>query len=615
MNLSIVSIYDEQEQEYQRLRIKHRPELIQYLKKTVKHLLSQSLINQVASHINPSLNITNVTPAMELKVGNQKTECLSLKTSIMEVYDREEINGRLLILGQLGAGKSTILYQLAQGLIERAENDQNHPIPILFDLSKWVWVGHPNISLLEYLLDELTLIGFEYDFARSYLENQQIIPLLDGLDELESSKRETCSEHIRYFGDRPLVLCDNLQALKSSAIKKKFSGILTLQSLSNEQITNYLQETKSVKLQTLIERDEDAQTLAHIPLFLNLMVLTEQEISSLQWQQLHSEKHKSDYLVACYLVKMIGDSQMIGNKAYDNWRSGWQVRYREKIANAVPPKKRVPRSYRRYLNHPTKSYNYLSWIASQLEKHQFSLFFVDKIQPKGLKKGSLEKDLFQIIFRLIAGLIGFTVVELAYNYVIYVNYLKGIENFHLQTTPLLYAPMFILVYGMNLISKDENGHGVKIAFWRRIPFWRGFNFNPLSSTRLQIGLNLKTQPNQDIWFLICSNFFLLFIFLILAFTIFWGLENGARFLNLINGDLLRYVRAILAFITVVLFLCREGLQHLSLRIVLTLSGYAPWNYARFLNYCTEQSILQRVGGGYRFIHSIFRKHLVKYKRY
>jgi hypothetical protein len=38
------------------------------------------------------------------------------------------------------------------------------------------------------------------------------------------------------------------------------------------------------------------------------------------------------------------------------------------------------------------------------------------------------------------------------------------------------------------------------------------------------------------------------------------------------------------------------IKHLSLRLVLWQSGTIPWNYARFLNYCTERLLLQRIGG-------------------
>ena len=50
------------------------------------------------------------------------------------------------------------------------------------------------------------------------------------------------------------------------------------------------------------------------------------------------------------------------------------------------------------------------------------------------------------------------------------------------------------------------------------------------------------------------------------------------------------------------------IQHFALRLVLYRSGCIPWNYARFLDYCTERSLLQRVGGRYRFIHKLLQEH-------
>jgi len=35
---------------------------------------------------------------------------------------------------------------------------------------------------------------------------------------------------------------------------------------------------------------------------------------------------------------------------------------------------------------------------------------------------------------------------------------------------------------------------------------------------------------------------------------------------------------------------------------------APWRYVRFLNYATNQLLLQRVGGRYRFLHVLLRDH-------
>jgi eukaryotic-like serine/threonine-protein kinase len=50
------------------------------------------------------------------------------------------------------------------------------------------------------------------------------------------------------------------------------------------------------------------------------------------------------------------------------------------------------------------------------------------------------------------------------------------------------------------------------------------------------------------------------------------------------------------------------LQHYLLRWILWRSRVLPWRYVRFLEEATECILLQRVGGGYRFIHPLFLDH-------
>jgi hypothetical protein len=49
-------------------------------------------------------------------------------------------------------------------------------------------------------------------------------------------------------------------------------------------------------------------------------------------------------------------------------------------------------------------------------------------------------------------------------------------------------------------------------------------------------------------------------------------------------------------------------KHLILRLVLYFSGSIPWNYSHFLNYATDRIFLQKVGGGYIFIHRMLLEH-------
>ena len=50
------------------------------------------------------------------------------------------------------------------------------------------------------------------------------------------------------------------------------------------------------------------------------------------------------------------------------------------------------------------------------------------------------------------------------------------------------------------------------------------------------------------------------------------------------------------------------LQHVALREVLWKNGYAPYNYARFLDYCVRLRLLVRVGGSYKFMHRLLQEH-------
>jgi hypothetical protein len=48
------------------------------------------------------------------------------------------------------------------------------------------------------------------------------------------------------------------------------------------------------------------------------------------------------------------------------------------------------------------------------------------------------------------------------------------------------------------------------------------------------------------------------------------------------------------------------IQHFALRMICSQNDYAPWNYARFLDYATERIFLRKVGGGYIFIHRLLQ---------
>lgn len=72
---------------------------------------------------------------------------LAAPTSIVQAYNQASTG--LLILGDPGVGKSTLLLELAFGLLTRAVQDTTQPVPVLVNLSSWALNKPPLTIWLE----------------------------------------------------------------------------------------------------------------------------------------------------------------------------------------------------------------------------------------------------------------------------------------------------------------------------------------------------------------------------------------------------------------------------------------------------------------------------------
>ncbi len=90
-----------------------------------------------------------------------------------------------------------------------------------------------------------------------------------------------------------------------------------------------------------------------------------------------------------------------------------------------------------------------------------------------------------------------------------------------------------------------------------------------------------------------------------------GLASGLIF-GLIQGLIIGITSAI--FLGLFFGLISGGIaciQHFILRLILYFNNYIPWNYARFLDYAADRIFLQKVGGGYIFIHRMLMEHFAQ----
>ena len=160
--------------------------------------------------------------------------------SIVEVFDR--MNGKLLILGDPGSGKTTTLLILARDLLRRAELDEQHPIPVVFNLSSW---SEDQPPLTEWLVEEL---NSKYQVPRKvgtqWVENDELLLLLDGLDEVAENVRDACVQTINDYrsehGFVDVVVCSRIKDYEVLTGQLKLNGAIVIQPLDDAQIVQYL---------------------------------------------------------------------------------------------------------------------------------------------------------------------------------------------------------------------------------------------------------------------------------------------------------------------------------------------------------------------------------------
>jgi len=199
-------------------------------------------------------------------------------TRITQVYD--EADGELLILGAPGAGKTTLLLELTRDLLDRAKEDVTHPIPVIFNLSSW---AEKRQSLSLWLIEELnTKYLVPRPLSQSWIEQDQLLLLLDGLDEVEMTARKECVEALNEYhkshGLVPLVVCSRSAEYFAKKTHLLLRRAVAIQPLTQEQIDKYLASAGNqlVGLHSLLSNNPDLQMLATNPLMLSIFSLAYQ---------------------------------------------------------------------------------------------------------------------------------------------------------------------------------------------------------------------------------------------------------------------------------------------------------------------------------------------------
>ncbi len=167
--------------------------------------------------------------------------------------------GRLVVLGEPGAGKTILVVRLLLAL--HARRTLGGPVPVFLPLASWNPTDQDLYSWLEarLLLDHTGLAaphpdatGRGHNRARALLASRLIMPILDGLDELPPALRATALATIGETlpdGQGLVLTCRKREfrwAIRPSyGIDSKLTGAaaVALRPLTPTAVTDYLQDT------------------------------------------------------------------------------------------------------------------------------------------------------------------------------------------------------------------------------------------------------------------------------------------------------------------------------------------------------------------------------------
>ena len=427
-------------------------------------------------------------------------------TSIHQIYD--EANGDLLILGEPGSGKTTLLLTLASTLLTRARRDEDAPIPVVFNLSEWGRQQKPLTQWIEAELHEKYKVSPTE--GKTWVDQDRLILLLDGLDEVFHKQQRACLDAIQKFRDlhsfTSIVLCSRLREyynLTQNRHRLQLQNAVVIQPLSHAQIDAYLtsQGSAQLTLQDAIHTDETIQKLAETPLLLALLARTyasATDIPSFSGEQ-------KTALIRLYIQHMLK-------------RRGQVTQYSEE-----------------------QICTYLEHLAQHMHYQNQTEFYIEQMQPVWLSSFDLFKRYRFLVNRCLDGIIVFSIWLVCLILAIPFNFTKS--NYHIpfiqqcvaslstsiEIIMFLFLVLAIFIIVMFLaaalgVGDGELYHVIKGSFTR---WWEGrFEGRRIELVETIVWPHQLLQPHRILQ--LATQWFLFLVGLALCFGGFVGIISGSE---------------------------------------------------------------------------------------
>jgi NACHT domain/CHAT domain len=529
------------------------------------------------------------------------------------IYEEMGEGRTLLMLGSPGAGKTIALLQLAQRLIERSEKDLSLPIPVVLNLSSW---AREKRKIFDWLMDELLeKYKVPKSLSETWIQREQLILLLDGLDEVNEVDRNRCvqvlNDFMMMYPQTDVAICSRVRDYEVLTERLQISSALCLQPLSSQQVYQILDKIGGALtgLKTLLKNDPDLEQFARTPLILNFMSVAYRgwTIEKLR-PQLQANPDRERNLFDTYIDFRLNQGASSG---YSPDRVRW----------------------------------WLSWLARRLQEEKRTIFLLERMQPTWLNDQSEDRD-YRIKAFMFCGLIsGFNGLLIGKLTTMLISSLT-FGNVKIDDGLLMIFAVTAVFVGGTVTALPRKISPLEQLSWSRHTvqsrwireFFTGIGYGliltfilALVSQSTMIGLfggmilvlvsvlfsglgssdiEKRTIPNQGIYSSIRNCIIIGLIGGLLFALIFW------LSLKLFIGDKqIGGIWLIGGLISGLFFGLKYGgtawNQHYVLRVMLHQKGRIPWNYAKFLDFASDRLLMKKVGGGYVFFHRMLLEHFAR----
>ncbi|CAK8713532.1 MAG: NACHT domain-containing protein [Candidatus Electronema aureum] len=644
--------------------VKNRRKFLGRFQRELKDRRQSFLLGHTALELDKNLAPNQVSRPYSFQ---DRTDCIwerdgvTIATTdqpIVDLFCRPDVGGQLVILGKPGSGKTVCLLTLLEHLLQTAQDNDAAPLPVVFECSEW---DGRELSL--WMAAQLhRKYHFPEDMARHLVQAHDILPLLDGLDELATEKQGSFVSQFNLFADnRPLVLCCRLeeyrQLRESAGQKLALRNAAILQDITPQRLKGHLLRTGLEDIWTVLEQSrieagqqQSLLELAQRPLFLGVMIEVAQDLR-----------------------------QGSGRQPGETWEDFLWRNYLDKRLNVSPPAHGKKYSQQ-------QSLHWLRCLAKWMQAEQKVELWIDELQPSMLKGYWRFGLLYGLFVGLTVGLMGwlFATPVLAASVGLAGWLLIGLPGVlpwqwavkiiaglawgvfgWLAKGPVvgLFCGLLVMVVADNDRIRIEALRPLRLpASWRdgkifsaMLALWLFFSLafgllvglvlefvqagkiTPRASMAhclvvglfagLLVGLadglkavagplNETAHPQQRLKDALRSSLLLFPLFVLAALLLFVQVlfsseQLGIAFRPLFkmqNFYLFLFAAAIGSFIVLG---TNQVLQHYLLRLCLRWEGQLPLRFVSWLEAMQQRKVLQQVGGSYHFLHKQLQEYLAR----